>query len=210
MKIELNVVMPGGLSYVWNYQGVALSMGRDPACDMTVDNSLPRNVSRRHARVERGENGTLVVRDFQSRNGTYLNGARVSGVSGPLKLGDEIRLGRKGPRLIILKCVPDGKAKHAACPPPLPLKRSTFQKAIRAAARHRVRPDIAQWTLAVAGTVAIAVVTMLVSMLWLSAPPPAPSPPAVASHLQTEQPTHLDVVVTYRRSNPGGHDRASQ
>jgi pSer/pThr/pTyr-binding forkhead associated (FHA) protein len=230
MKIELNVIMPTGFSYFWTYQGVTLSMGRDPACEMAVDDTAPRSVSRRHARIECDKNGTLSVRDLQSRNGTYVNGQRISGAV-PLRLGDQIRLGRKGPRLIVLKFVPDGKVKHVACPPPLPAPKprendaaprdcpdcrvSTngivpLDAAVSVAAKHRVRLGVGQWLVAMAGTSAVMVLTMLVSILWLTGPPSAPPPAAATALVQTEEPVCVDVLLTCLGFNPGGHDRADQ
>jgi hypothetical protein len=53
----------------------ALSIGRDGANDIVIDHPL---ASRRHARLERDDNGYL-VRDLDSTNGTYVNGDRIEG-----------------------------------------------------------------------------------------------------------------------------------
>jgi pSer/pThr/pTyr-binding forkhead associated (FHA) protein len=53
----------------------ALSIGRDGGNDIVIDHPL---ASRRHARLERDENGYL-VRDLDSTNGTYVNGDRIEG-----------------------------------------------------------------------------------------------------------------------------------
>jgi hypothetical protein len=52
---------------------VALTIGRDPACDVVVPD---RQVSRYHARLSPGENG-VVLEDLASKNGTYYEGQRV-------------------------------------------------------------------------------------------------------------------------------------
>lgn len=52
-----------------------LTIGRDNANDLIIDHPL---ASRRHARLERDEQG-YVVRDLESTNGTYVNGERVEG-----------------------------------------------------------------------------------------------------------------------------------
>jgi hypothetical protein len=52
-----------------------LTIGRDNANDLIIDHPL---ASRRHARLERDENGYF-VRDLDSTNGTYVNGDRVEG-----------------------------------------------------------------------------------------------------------------------------------
>ncbi len=52
-----------------------LTIGRDSTSDLIIDHPL---ASRRHARLERDENGYL-VRDLESTNGTFVNGDRVEG-----------------------------------------------------------------------------------------------------------------------------------
>ena len=62
-------------------------IGRDPCNHLIIADAF---VSSRHARIERrGE--TFVIRDLQSRNGTYLNGSRVT--EAVLALGDRLRFG---------------------------------------------------------------------------------------------------------------------
>ena len=49
-------------------------------------------ISRKHARLRRGEGSTIYIEDLGSANGTYLNGQRVAH-SHPLSDGDKITLG---------------------------------------------------------------------------------------------------------------------
>ena len=64
-----------------------LLLGRDPDCDIVIP---MRQVSRHHARIFRGENGTM-VEDLDSKNGTYINGHHVEEVI-RLEEGDEIQV----------------------------------------------------------------------------------------------------------------------
>ncbi|PYP31810.1 MAG: hypothetical protein DMD49_07300, partial [Gemmatimonadetes bacterium] len=57
-------------------------------------------VSRVHAELTIGQSGGLMIRDAGSKNGTFVNGDRVTGLL-PLRLGDHITLGRSGPVLIV-------------------------------------------------------------------------------------------------------------
>jgi pSer/pThr/pTyr-binding forkhead associated (FHA) protein len=57
-------------------------------CD--IDLSDP-DVSRRHA-VVRGVDGGLAVEDLGSKNGTYVNGSRISGMV-EISPGDRVRFG---------------------------------------------------------------------------------------------------------------------
>src|SRR5690606_23812275 len=62
--------------------------GRDSRQIPLTDNT----VSRRHCELV-PENGTWILHDMGSSNGTYVNGSRV-GNTYELKLGDQIRVGR--------------------------------------------------------------------------------------------------------------------
>ncbi len=63
-------------------------LGRDDECDLTIPDT---KVSRRHACVERLPDGSAVLRDLGSSNGTYVNGKRVE--SAPLDGTTQIQLG---------------------------------------------------------------------------------------------------------------------
>ena len=65
-----------------------LTIGRDSANQLILDDAF---VSARHCRIERKPNGFL-LRDLRSRNGTYLNGARV--FEAMLGDGDLIHVGQ--------------------------------------------------------------------------------------------------------------------
>lgn len=71
--------------------GTDVRVGRDPAqCPVTL--AEPR-VSGVHATL-RFDNGTLLVRDEGSNNGTYVNGARIAaGVFTPISSGSALRFG---------------------------------------------------------------------------------------------------------------------
>lgn len=64
-----------------------------PEVDMTEHGAYRLGLSRRHAVIQRDGN-TLVVKDLNSRNGTFVNGAIVPGGSThPIRNGDELRFG---------------------------------------------------------------------------------------------------------------------
>ncbi len=115
MRVKLKVILSDGHSYDWSHMGTAVSIGRDPACELTVEDNQDRHASWMHARIE-WDGSTFLVRDFQSKNGTYVNDDLIDGVQ-PLKVGDTIRLGRKGPKLIALELDP-GQAEASPGLPP--------------------------------------------------------------------------------------------
>ncbi len=73
---------------------VTIGRGRNNHC--TFDPERERSVSHRHCEI-RIEEEAPVIYDIGSLNGTYLNGRRVRRAT--LSDGDEIGLGREGPRL---------------------------------------------------------------------------------------------------------------
>ena len=75
--------------------GAALRFGRDPDASVVVRGEEARVASVRHAEL-RFENGAWVLTDLSSKNGTFLNGRRVSTPT-VVKQGDVIRLGESGP-----------------------------------------------------------------------------------------------------------------
>jgi pSer/pThr/pTyr-binding forkhead associated (FHA) protein len=79
----------------------AIHLGRlDPASDvfpevdLTNDNGLEKGVSRRHARILKRE-GTVVVEDLGSINGTFINGKRLAPyLPEVLRHNDQLQLGK--------------------------------------------------------------------------------------------------------------------
>lgn len=63
-------------------------IGRDPDAAVWIDSAV---VSRRHAELV-VHDGRVTIDDLGSRNGTFVNGTRLTGAS-PLAHGDEVRLG---------------------------------------------------------------------------------------------------------------------
>src|SRR5688572_12563688 len=64
-----------------------LVIGRDPECDLSDTNTL---LSRRHAEFIANGND-VAVRDLGSRNGVFINGARVA--EAQVRPGDVVRIG---------------------------------------------------------------------------------------------------------------------
>ena len=65
------------------------TIGRSRECDVVLGDS---NVSRRHARIDLGEDGAWTVEDLGSTNGVQVNGARVS-TRTVLRSGDRLDVG---------------------------------------------------------------------------------------------------------------------
>lgn len=86
-KGTATLTLPDGRRVVLDQDKVTL--GRLPECELAVADP---NVSRRHADVKRAADGSWVVEDLGSTNGTKVNGLRISG---PRRLedGDQITVG---------------------------------------------------------------------------------------------------------------------
>lgn len=69
--------------------GSIRSIGRSTGADFIVDAAL---VSRVHCRLTALPGGDLEVRDLDSTNGTFVNGARIDAVR--LATGDRLTVGR--------------------------------------------------------------------------------------------------------------------
>ena len=72
-------ILPGGVK----------TLGRATGADFIVDAAL---ISRVHCRLTASNDGQLEVRDLESTNGTFVNGARVDAMT--LTPGDRVQVGR--------------------------------------------------------------------------------------------------------------------
>ena len=75
-----------------------IRIGRMPDSDVNFDPEVDLDASGRHAEI-RNEDGRYLLIDTGSRNGTWLNGQRIKHAA--LRPGDEIEIGRGGPKLEI-------------------------------------------------------------------------------------------------------------
>jgi adenylate cyclase len=93
--------------------GVPLIVGRAPTCDLPV---FDPTISRRHAEVTSDGYG-LTVRDLESSNGTFVNGARVKGAV--LAVNDVVSFGKVAFRLASLPQPTPSASRSGISPPPL-------------------------------------------------------------------------------------------
>ena len=103
--------------------GEVLLVGRDPACQVVVDD---RSVSRRHAEIS-WSGGGWVIRDLGSRNGIHLDGERTDTIR--VTNGAEIRIGSPHDGPVLTFAVPEPPTRPLPPqappiappePPPLP------------------------------------------------------------------------------------------
>jgi len=82
----------------------AVSIGREPSCQIVLDSNIYEGVSRRHAEVRplattATGSPSWEICDLNSANGTFINGKRLQGCQ-RLKPGDRILLGRDSAEFI--------------------------------------------------------------------------------------------------------------
>ena len=135
MRCEFRILSGGRAGHREAFDKAFIGLGRDPGSDLRFDTEKDLDASTRHAAVLRtGDH--YVLRDLGSRNGTFVNGHRIT-ADYDLKPGDRMRFGPHGPE-VEFQVVADGAeqivpAVHApagATPP----------RATQDAASHRPAP----------------------------------------------------------------------
>ncbi len=88
MEVQLKVLVGNNVGQVLKVPGPKFFVGRAEDCHLRPGSDL---VSRHHC-VLMLEGSTLVIRDFGSKNGTYVNGERVTSELA-LQQGDQLKIG---------------------------------------------------------------------------------------------------------------------
>lgn len=102
MIIRLRVATPGLKAADWAYEGETVVIGRAPECQLAfVEDSEHQVVSAQHAKIDLAV-GRVTITDLASTNGTWVNGRLIQQTT-PIGVGDEIRLGKSGPRLRVIE-----------------------------------------------------------------------------------------------------------
>jgi len=86
-------------------EGEKTTVGRDPYCDIVVS---AESVSRKHAVFHMTPEG-LFLEDLGAKNGTFVNGKRLSGQT-QLALGDLLGLGKVAMQLVAIEPAPRPRA----------------------------------------------------------------------------------------------------
>ncbi|MDX1644535.1 MAG: SpoIIE family protein phosphatase [Thermoanaerobaculia bacterium] len=85
--VRIHVVPADGQAFDYPFEGDSVVVGRSSSSDLVLADKF---LSRQHARLYR-ENGTIMVEDLGSRNGTLLNGSPVQEPT-PVEIGDVIKV----------------------------------------------------------------------------------------------------------------------
>src|SRR5579871_3360570 len=92
------------------FQQAIVAIGRDPSNQLAFDAFQDTDVSSRHAQfVVAGDQ--LMITDLNSKNGTFVNGNKVSGQA-PVPDGAIVQFGDKGPKVqVSFRAVATGPSK---------------------------------------------------------------------------------------------------
>ncbi|MGE0193973.1 MAG: protein kinase [Planctomycetota bacterium] len=108
MSIRVRLEHGQGAGATWRLGPPGVyTLGRVPQSSIQV---LDMRVSKEHAEIHLGENGSAALKDLGSTHGCQVNGQPVNGQV-QLKAGDELRMG-----LSILRVLSDGQADKDATP----------------------------------------------------------------------------------------------
>jgi len=146
-----------------------IGLGRHPLSDVRFDAERDLDVSSRHAAIVRKTEG-FVLQDLGSRNGTFVNGQRVTADT-LLRDGDVIGFGANGPALEFAVIETDADLPATAAAEGLAERASSPREVIHAAPRPttprpstgvRIRTEVARQTAQLRRTTKILIVLLLI------------------------------------------------
>jgi pSer/pThr/pTyr-binding forkhead associated (FHA) protein/S1-C subfamily serine protease len=120
----------------YRLRGARIRIGRGKECEFQPVGPDDTSVSRVHAEIVLKPDGAIVIRDAQSRNGTFIGGTRLVGER-ELQPGNRIRLGLKGPELAVMDVVGPEPAPAAAGQQPKSAKGAASRAAEKLGAVRR-------------------------------------------------------------------------
>ncbi|PYO38580.1 MAG: hypothetical protein DMD29_12725 [Gemmatimonadetes bacterium] len=149
MKAQFRFLSGARAGQVETFTKGYIGLGRHPLSDVRFDAERDLDVSSRHAAMMRKPEG-YILQDLGSRNGTYVNGSRITGDT-LLKDGDVIGFGVKGPAVEFH--VLEAYAEPVAPPPPPP----------RSSTAVRIAQEVARQTRQLRNTTKVLFAIMLVA-----------------------------------------------
>ncbi|MGD8279500.1 MAG: FHA domain-containing protein, partial [Gemmatimonadota bacterium] len=109
------VLMDSKSGQQFDATGGRIRIGRGKECEMRPITDDDTAVSRVHAEIVLKPDRRVVVRDAQSRNGTWVNGKQILGEE-RLRVGERLQLGPTGPDLMVAKLDVVGAGASAETP----------------------------------------------------------------------------------------------
>jgi ABC-type multidrug transport system ATPase subunit/pSer/pThr/pTyr-binding forkhead associated (FHA) protein len=97
MRVAYRMTLPDGRTLAGEPDGPSIRLGRDPSCEIALDETDFPMVSGLHARIEASDGGFILLHESRS-NKTLLNDAVVE-TSHRVQSGDRVKLGYTGPTI---------------------------------------------------------------------------------------------------------------
>lgn len=172
MPIELRILSGARAGHSARLDKPRIAIGREAASDVRFDPQADLDVSTRHAEL-REENGRWYVEDQQSRNGTFVNGQRIT-ARHELHEGDVIAFGAQGPTMAVHMPGATPARNHVTQPvetPPVaapPVPRVTTRRPTAERVAIAVREQTRGMRLVLAGLV-IALLLVVIGGWWIGA-----------------------------------------
>jgi S1-C subfamily serine protease len=154
VKAQVKVLTGARAGYTEVFSKPYIGFGRHPACDLRFDPERDLDVSARHAAIV-GQDDRWLVRDLGSRNGTLVNGHRITRDT-KLDDTDQIRLGEEGPILefrLVADGTPDGVMAAGTRAAHSPAAAAVDQGQGRVSTTERIRVEVGRQTRKLRGVV---------------------------------------------------------
>ena len=176
MKAQFKFLSGARAGQVEAFRKGYIGLGRHPLSDVRFDAERDLDVSSRHGAIVRKTEG-FVLQDLGSRNGTFVNGKRITGDT-LLTNGDVIGFGANGPALefqvveadadLPATSAAEGLAERASMP------REIFQAAQppppppRPSTGVRIAVEVAKQTAQLRRTTKILIALLLLALTWFT------------------------------------------
>jgi S1-C subfamily serine protease len=143
VKAQFKFLSGARAGQVEAFRKTYIGLGRHPLSDVRFDAERDLDVSSRHAAVIHKADA-FVLQDLGSRNGTFINGTRITGDT-PLQDGDVIGFGANGPALEFHKVAGEssGDLLATTAAEEMAVRASTPREVIRASAPRPRRSSTA-------------------------------------------------------------------
>ena len=169
MKAQFKFLSGARAGQIEAFRKGYIGLGRHPLSDVRFDADRDLDVSSRHAAIVRKTEG-FVLQDLGSRNGTFVNGQRVTG-DALLRDGDVIGFGANGPALEFAVIETEADLPATAAAEGLAERASSPREMIQAAPRPttprpstgvRIRAEVARQTAQLRRTTKVLIALLLI------------------------------------------------
>ncbi len=170
MKAQFKFLSGARAGQVEAFGKTYIGLGRHPLSDVRFDAERDLDVSSRHAAVIRKADG-FVLQDLGSRNGTFVNGKRITGDT-PIQDGDVIGFGATGPAVefhalegassdVLATTAAEGMAVRASSP--REVMRASAPRQPRSSTAVRIAVEVARQTAQLRRTTKVLFVFLLLT-----------------------------------------------